>query len=186
MNGRDTYHHGDLRAALLRAAEELLDEIGLHSFSLRRVARKVGVSHSAPAHHFGDASGLLFSLAQNGFERLVERMKQDVDQADNAETRVKKASIGYVDFAVRSPSLFELMYRSDFSDAQKKELVSAFEATQACFKLGGSGSDEAQAQASWSMAHGIAGLAILGAPPSLADMDASERSAFVERLLGQA
>lgn len=57
------YHHGDLRAALLHAAEEELAERGMEAFSLRSVAKRAGVSHAAPAHHFGDAQGLLTALA---------------------------------------------------------------------------------------------------------------------------
>jgi hypothetical protein len=61
------YHHGDLRAALLSAAEEELAERGMEAFSLRSVAKRAGVSHAAPAHHFGDAQGLLTALAAEGF-----------------------------------------------------------------------------------------------------------------------
>ena len=57
------YHHGDLRAALLAAAEAELAERGVEAFSLRQVAKRAGVSHAAPAHHFGDAQGLLTALA---------------------------------------------------------------------------------------------------------------------------
>ena len=54
---KDSYHHGDLRAALVAAAEATLAETGVEGFSLRQVAKRVGVSHSAPAHHFGDSAG---------------------------------------------------------------------------------------------------------------------------------
>ena len=71
----DGYHHGDLRAALLAAGEEVLEESGVAGFSLRHVARRVGVSHSAPAHHFGDAQGLLAALATDGFRRFLAAMR---------------------------------------------------------------------------------------------------------------
>ena len=61
---KDRYHHGDLKMALLRAAEAELAENGIESFSLRAVAKRAGVSHGAPAHHFKDAKGLLTALAQ--------------------------------------------------------------------------------------------------------------------------
>ena len=64
------YHHGDLRAALLRAAEVELSERGVEGFTLRGCARRAGVSHAAPAHHFGDADGLLTALAAEGFARF--------------------------------------------------------------------------------------------------------------------
>jgi AcrR family transcriptional regulator len=65
------YHHGDLRAALLRAAEDELTERGAEGFSLRGVARRVGVSHAAPAHHFADTGALLAALAAEGFRRFL-------------------------------------------------------------------------------------------------------------------
>ena len=62
------YHHGNLRAALLRAAEEIIRESGVEGLTLRACARKAGVSHGAPAHHFGNITGLLTELAAEGFE----------------------------------------------------------------------------------------------------------------------
>ena len=71
---KDSYHHGDLRAALIAAAEATLAETGVEGFSLRQVAKRVGVSHSAPAHHFGDTQRLLCALAAEGFRRFREAM----------------------------------------------------------------------------------------------------------------
>jgi AcrR family transcriptional regulator len=68
---RPTYHHKDLRAALLTAAEAELTEVGLERFSLRSVAKRAGVSHAAPAHHFGDVGGLLTALCAEGFHRFL-------------------------------------------------------------------------------------------------------------------
>ena len=65
------YHHGALRAALLAAAEAELAETGIERFSLRSVAKRAGVSHAAPAHHFGDTGGLLTALAAEGFTRFL-------------------------------------------------------------------------------------------------------------------
>src|SRR5262245_45102253 len=69
------YHHGNLRAALLEAAEAELEAEGIEGFSLRGVAKRAGVSHAAPAHHFGDASGLLTGLAAEGYRRFVAAQK---------------------------------------------------------------------------------------------------------------
>ena len=78
------YHHGDLRAALLAAAETELDERGVESFSLRGVARRAGVSHAAPAHHFRDVRGLLTALAAEGFARFLaaQRAREAAAGAD--------------------------------------------------------------------------------------------------------
>src|SRR5271155_3547747 len=70
----DGYHHGDLRAALLKSAGEIIRDSGLEGLTLRACARKAGVSHGAPAHHFGNVTGLLTELAADGFERLAEAM----------------------------------------------------------------------------------------------------------------
>src|SRR5687768_10873441 len=69
-SGQRTYHHGALRSALLSAAEALLEERGIDRFSLRETARRAGVSPAAPAHHFGDARGLLTAIATEGFQSL--------------------------------------------------------------------------------------------------------------------
>ena len=69
------YHHGDLRAALLEAGEAELAEHGVEGFSLRGVAKRAGVSHAAPAHHFRDANGLLTALAAEGFRRFVAKQR---------------------------------------------------------------------------------------------------------------
>ena len=65
------YHHGDLRAVLLHAAEAELAERGIEAFSLRSVAKRAGVSHAAPAHHFGDTGGLLTALAAQGYQQFL-------------------------------------------------------------------------------------------------------------------
>jgi AcrR family transcriptional regulator len=72
---RDSYHHGDLREALLTAAEQLLHEEGLQGLTLRACARRAGVSHAAPKHHFEDLSDLLSEVAARSFDRLAERLE---------------------------------------------------------------------------------------------------------------
>src|SRR2546428_13116555 len=72
--GETPYHHGDLHAALLAAAERVLERDGLAGLTLRAAAREAGVSHAAPTHHFGDLTGLLSELAAIGFRRFNEAM----------------------------------------------------------------------------------------------------------------
>ena len=73
-----TYHHGDLPAALRAATAQLVSEKGPSGFSLREVARRAGVSHAAPAHHFGDAEGMLTSVAAEGFAKLADELVSGV------------------------------------------------------------------------------------------------------------
>ena len=78
------YHHGDLRNALVAAAEAELAEHGIEGFTLRGCAKRAGVSHAAPAHHFGDAAGLLTAVAAAGFERFLtfQRQRQEAASPD--------------------------------------------------------------------------------------------------------
>jgi AcrR family transcriptional regulator len=110
--GARTYHPGDLRAALLRAAEEELAERGLEGFTLRSTARRAGVSHAASAHHFGDVTGLLTEVAIGAFGRMAVVVQEEVDKAERGTVEHLVASaIGYVRFARENPALFGLMFR---------------------------------------------------------------------------
>ncbi len=105
---RGAYHHGDLRAVLLEAGEAELAERGIEGFSLRGVAKRAGVSHAAPAHHFHDANGLLTALAAEGFRRFVDKQKarQQVAARPIALSQLVAAGMGYIDFAMAHPALF--------------------------------------------------------------------------------
>jgi AcrR family transcriptional regulator len=108
------YHHGDLPAALLTAVHEVVRERGQGAITLREVARRAGVSHAAPAHHFGDKAGLLTAYAVQGFDELRARLERARDDA--AAMGVQPlASIGlaYVGFAVEEPERFGVMFRPE-------------------------------------------------------------------------
>ena len=109
---RSTYHHGDLRAALIQAADDIIAEGGLETFSLRAAAKRAGVSPGAPAHHFGSAKGLLTEVALLAFER-VGRDIEAVGHADDAAADVRALSLAFVTFAVNHPGHFRLMFRGD-------------------------------------------------------------------------
>src|SRR5947207_13010795 len=70
-----SYHHGDLHDALLKAAETVLERDGVQGLTLRAAAREAGVSHAAPTHHFGDMTGLLSALAAVGFRRFAAALR---------------------------------------------------------------------------------------------------------------
>ena len=78
---KSSYHHGDLREALLVAAEEILDEEGVQSLTLRACTRRAGVSHAAPKHHFADVAELLSEVAARSFDRLNQILKTARDEA---------------------------------------------------------------------------------------------------------
>src|SRR3954470_6569087 len=105
------YHHGNLRAELLRCAERTLDAGGVQPLSLRELARELGVSHAAPRRHFAGKQALLDALAEDGFERLGRAMAAATEDAGPAVADRLRAIAGtYVRFATEHAALLELMY----------------------------------------------------------------------------
>lgn len=165
--GSRPYHHGDLFDALAKVAEEVVRETGIHGFSLRECARRAGVAHSAPGHHFGDVSGLLTEVAARGFERLTARMRQHRAGAEGPEA-LQRIARGYVDFALGDPVVFVLMFHSDrvergsprcqrAGDAAFGELVSAVASAK-----GDGTRDNEVLRFAWAAIHGIAMLLVDG------------------------
>lgn len=121
----DRYHHGDLPNALRGAAVDVIAEQGLGRFSLREVARRAGVSHTAPAHHFGDVRGLLTSVAVEGFDALhAETAAAAVSRTDPAE-RLVALGEAYVSLATDHPGHCQVMFRTDVIDPDDPALVMA-------------------------------------------------------------
>ncbi|WAJ29805.1 TetR-like C-terminal domain-containing protein [Antarcticirhabdus aurantiaca] len=188
--GRGGYHHGDLRAALLAAAEAELAENGLAGFSLRATARRAGVSHAAPAHHFASADALLAALAVLGFERLVAAMEAAIAAAGgSARARLAAAGRGYVAFARANPHLFRLMFFGKRPEKLAPDGVPqapgrAFAMLrQTVADVLGPGASEAEIAraiaAAWGLVHGLAHLLIEGAAGFLQPFPPAEREAIV-------
>jgi len=111
MSRAHPYHHGNLRAALLDAAEHSIEELGVEQLSLRELARAAGVSHAAPRGHFPDRRALLDALAERGFERLAAGLRDaDGRSGPGFEARLNAIGTAYVAFASSNPVLLELMY----------------------------------------------------------------------------
>jgi AcrR family transcriptional regulator len=105
------YHHGNLRTALLAAAERTVRERGVQELSLRELARDAGVSHGAPRRHFPDRQALLDALAESGFLRLGTELRAAFDDAgEDFETRLRAVAAAYVRFATEDAALLELMF----------------------------------------------------------------------------
>ena len=122
------YHHGDLPNALRAAAADLIAERGLGAFSLREVARRAGVSHAAPAHHFGDSTGLLTAVAIEGFTKLHDVVESESDGIEDPAARLVAVGRGYVQTAVRYPGHCQVMFRTDVVDTTSPELQQAGQA----------------------------------------------------------
>jgi AcrR family transcriptional regulator len=179
------YHHGDLRNALLASAESELAERGMEAFSLRAVAKRAGVSHAAPAHHFGDVQGLLTALSAEGFRQFQATLDAHETGARDARDRAVRAGIGYLDFAITRPALFRLIFSSQKPDFADADLALASEAAYGHLvglvtALGGDGADVA---ALWAMSHGIADLAAGQRLRMLQNRPEADRLALIRQLL---
>jgi AcrR family transcriptional regulator len=156
------YHHGDLRRAILDAAERRLLAGGLEAVTIRACARDAGVSSAAPIHHFGSLKGLNSALAALGFDRLVARL--DAEMKGKDDRRQDSILIGaYVGFAVDSPRLFDLMWRDDILDPADAALLhSRQRALDRLRRLSAEGKDARHATLAairiWSLSHGLATL----------------------------
>lgn len=177
---RKPYHHGDLRNALVEAGLEILDSEGISAVTLRAIAARAGVSHAAPAHHFGNLKGLMTVLAAIAFDRLYHSIQDAMDAApEDTLEQMRAAGRGYVGFAQRNPGLFRLMFTSsllDHTDTDMKQAArKAFDqllriAAPAAELRGGKGDEDVQAVAMhiWCTVHGFAHLLLedqIDAPP---------------------
>ncbi|WP_052813229.1 TetR/AcrR family transcriptional regulator [Desulfonatronum thioautotrophicum] len=111
LNQSRSYHHGRLKATLLRVAEELLEKQGVAGLSLRSVSRAANVSHAAPYRHYQDKTDLLKDLAYSGYERLAAALELAARNHDGDPVgQLMAAGRAYVTLAVRSPELTNLMF----------------------------------------------------------------------------
>jgi AcrR family transcriptional regulator len=168
------YHHGDLRTALVEAAEAVLTERGVEGFTLRECARRAGVSHAAPAHHFKDAKGLLTEVAALGFERLTEAERKARDSETNPNNRLLGTGIGYVRFAIEHPAQFQLMFQKGLVDHANERLATASAAAfqvfietysevyRPAFPEGMHKDADPSVMREWALVHGFATLAVQG------------------------
>jgi len=117
----------DLRQKVLDASLALIEEEGLDRLSMREVARKAGVSHQAPYHYFGDREAILAALAGEGFSRLGQSLARAAADAGEPGDAVVAMGKTYVDFAIRHPAYFQVMFRADavpldrYPEARKQE-----------------------------------------------------------------
>ncbi|MEU9475773.1 TetR/AcrR family transcriptional regulator [Streptomyces sp. NPDC048191] len=120
------YHHGDLRAALLKSAERTLRAKGAGALSLRELARDIGVSHAAPGRHFKDKQALVDALALDGYERLNQALAAATDRPGQSfEERMAALARAYLGFAVENPELLELMFARKHDPDSSAQLAAA-------------------------------------------------------------
>lgn len=127
------YHHGDLPAALRAATVELVRERGPMGFSLREVARRAGVSHGAPAHHFGGSRGLLTSVAAEGFRKLADSLVQASNGVSDARQRLRRTGLAYVHTAESYPGHFGVIFQKEL--VEDSDLICSAESGRAYREL---------------------------------------------------
>ena len=180
----DRYHpHGDLARALVDAALLEIDEIGPTRLSLREVARRAGVSHAAPAHHFGDKAGLFTAIAVEGFRLLRDAARA----AAVGDAALLRGGLAYVVFALTHRAHFEVMFRPDLLRPEDPTLVAtrdeAFDVMFNSVEAAQGDPDGlavlATAVAAWSLTHGFAVLWNSGNLPAALTDDPQALAAVV-------
>ena len=169
--GASGRHGGrDLRSELLRTSRELLDEAGPSALSMREVARRAGCTHQAPYHYFANREAILAALVCEGFDELADRLAVAHEGLGSADLHAVLVASGnaYVEFALRHPGVFRVMFRPDVCDPERfPEVVQAGDrarrelARLAKAMMG----DGAQVEAEvliWSGVHGLASLLLDG------------------------
>ncbi|HEX6099731.1 MAG TPA: TetR/AcrR family transcriptional regulator [Thermoanaerobaculia bacterium] len=165
-----TYHHGDLRAALIRGAVELIREAGAEGLTLREVARRADVSHTAPYRHFRDKEDLTAAIAEEGFAILARDMQRANGAQGTPRERLLLGGRAYVAFALKRPEHFKVMFATDLDEKRhpdaRKAADTAFAGlvalVTACQEAGQlrAGPTRSLARIAWAQVHGIASLAI--------------------------
>jgi AcrR family transcriptional regulator len=173
------YHHGDLRAACLRAAMELLEQDGAAGLSVRAVARRAGVSPGAPYRHYADRDALVSAVAAEGYRELSAYLSAAHPSPSTPED-LAAVAVAYVQFALEHPALFRTMF-SDPCDADSSERVSATTAIAeyvgALVRRAFPDADPgALSTAIWAVVHGLAFLHLDG------KLDTSTPEAIADRV----
>lgn len=191
MKRRDTYHHGDLREALLGAADSLLAEAGVEALTLREVVRRAGVSTGAPYNHFADKAALVAALARRHLDALDAQFQAVVATTDDPQAQLRALGATYVGYALDHPAAFRLMFRPEKGSpftattdhAQEPVFGVLVRVVQACRAVASDAAvtDEAATLAAWSLVHGLAALLLDGPLAALA-ADRARVAALVDAI----
>jgi len=170
MPKKKTYHHGDLKNALIKAGADILSKEGVSALSLRKVAQKAGVSHAAPYAHFADKQALIAAISTAGYKQLYEQIAQAADQY-RAEPlrRFVEASWAYVQFALDEPDQFKVtlsgMIEKEqnypaFVETAKQTFGLVVEVVEQCQQAGilRPGASDLMAVSVWALIHGFVTL----------------------------
>lgn len=169
-----SYHHGDLKNALIGAGVAILSEEGLEGLSLRKVAQRAGVSHNAPYSHFADKQSLIAAISTEGFQQLYESLDAAITaNLKKPRKQLLQAALAYARFALEHRDTFKIMFSGvlekekeypAFVEISQKTFRRVVDIVRACQKAGllKSKSAELTAVAVWGQVHGIVSLALEG------------------------
>jgi AcrR family transcriptional regulator len=168
------YHHGDLENALIQAGVEILSKEGVSGLSLRKVAKRAGVSHSAPYAHFKDRQSLIAAISTEGFKQLYTKLDAAIAPfADDPKRQLVEAAWAYVEFARNNADTFKIMFSGvlekekeypSFVEISRKLFERVVDIVRACQRTGVLRSDppELIAVSIWGQVYGVILLALEG------------------------
>ena len=161
------YHHGDLRAACLRAARELLEEDGSAGLSLRAVARRAGVSATAPYRHYADRDALVSAVAAEGYRELAQLLTA-AHPSPRTPDELATVAVAYVRFALERPAMFRVMFAEPCDPTNADRVAATTAITQYVHDIvhgvftDADADAEALSTAVWALVHGLAFLHLDG------------------------
>jgi AcrR family transcriptional regulator len=168
------YHHGDLENALIKAGVEILAQEGLGGLSLRKVAKRAGVSHSAPYAHFKDRQSLIAAISTEGFKQIYAELDAAVSaHAADPKQQLVEGACAYIQFAMNNMDTFKIMFSGvlekekeypSFVEISRKTFERVVEVVRACQNAGvlRSAPAEVMAVSVWGQVHGVISLALEG------------------------
>jgi len=185
---RESYHHGNLKEALLEAGLKALETGEPEALSLRMLAREAGATANAAYRHFADKDDLLNALAAEGFRRFAGQQQAAVAGLHRAEQRLRASGLAYIAFAQAQPGLYRLMFsrldraagHDDLQTHSKDALAVLLEAAAAQLALPAEDARvRVAAAACWSLVHGLSALAMGGQ----LDIFGIERQTLIEQIM---
>ena len=171
---RKKYHHGDLKNALIKVGVEILSQEGIEGLSLRKVAQRAGVSHSAPYSHFADKQSLIAAISTEGFSQLYDELDAVISSHPNDPRRqLQEVAWAYVQFAIINTDTFKIMFSGilekekeypAFVEISHKTFERVVDIVKACQSEGilKPTAPEMAAVAMWGQIHGIISLFLEG------------------------
>lgn len=168
------YHHGDLENALIQAGVEILSKDGIEGLSLRKVAKRVGVSYAAPYAHFKDRQALIAAISTEGFKQLYAALDAAASAyADDAKQQLVEAALAYAQFAVNNTDIFKTMFSGvlekekdypSFVEISHNTFQRVVEIVRACQDAGvlPAAPPELMAVSVWGQVHGVVSLVLEG------------------------